>query len=383
MTDLNFVKLFHSQSLTVAKTGGDYNTIQGAIDAITDNSITKPYAIFIYPGTYTEDIVMEDFVTLDGIGKRSTIVIAGSVTFPAVSADKSSLKDLTVQVTATTDGYNLITIPIGSGTYNIDHCLLSLTSAEDGDTASVISMRGGDLTIKRTDFVYDFNGSASDAHSHYIIDVTGTSSYDIYDCEFDVDIADVDDGVVIIHEEATGTVSESMIHQNSFHLNLSHGTYTGISGVFWLHGAGAEKNIERNHVHVTSDGGGIGYIIAMDTDGDNGVINSIGNWAEITGFAANVGSSIGSGDVLNASFVRLQGAQVNVGAGTVNSVGVSTDGSLGISGTLGAPSATFSTFLKLTPTASPPSTAEEGVVYMDTDHHLYVHNGTTWVQLDN
>jgi len=153
--------------------------------------------------------------------------------------------------------------------------------------------------------------------------------------------------------------------------------------VFWLHGAGADKHIERNHVHVTSDGAGIGYIIAMDTDANDGVIHSIGNWAEITGFTTNVGSSMAAGDTLNASFVRLQGAQVNVGAGVVNSIKAPTEGNLVVSGTISVPSATFSTFLKLTPTASPPATVEEGVVYMDTDHHLYVYNGSSWVQLDN
>lgn len=39
--------------------------------------------------------------------------------------------------------------------------------------------------------------------------------------------------------------------------------------------------------------------------------------------------------------------------------------------------------LQLTPTASPPSNGTEGCIYMDTDHHLYVHNGTIWKQLDN
>ena len=39
-------------------------------------------------------------------------------------------------------------------------------------------------------------------------------------------------------------------------------------------------------------------------------------------------------------------------------------------------------FFTLTPMVAPPS-GSEGRVYMDTDHHLYVHNGTTWVQLDN
>lgn len=39
--------------------------------------------------------------------------------------------------------------------------------------------------------------------------------------------------------------------------------------------------------------------------------------------------------------------------------------------------------IKLTPTASPPAGATEGMIYADTDHHLYYYNGTSWIQLDN
>lgn len=39
--------------------------------------------------------------------------------------------------------------------------------------------------------------------------------------------------------------------------------------------------------------------------------------------------------------------------------------------------------LKLPPIADPPSPASEGMIYADTDHHLYYYNGTTWKQLDN
>jgi hypothetical protein len=41
------------------------------------------------------------------------------------------------------------------------------------------------------------------------------------------------------------------------------------------------------------------------------------------------------------------------------------------------------TQLRLMPTALPPTTVREGMIYMDTDHHIYVYNGSTWVQLDN
>jgi len=45
--------------------------------------------------------------------------------------------------------------------------------------------------------------------------------------------------------------------------------------------------------------------------------------------------------------------------------------------------AMYSTFMKLTPQADPPGSAVEGMVYADTDHHLYYYNGSGWVQMDN
>jgi hypothetical protein len=39
--------------------------------------------------------------------------------------------------------------------------------------------------------------------------------------------------------------------------------------------------------------------------------------------------------------------------------------------------------IRLTPTANPPAGATEGMIYMDTDHHLYVYDGSNWKQLDN
>jgi len=43
----------------------------------------------------------------------------------------------------------------------------------------------------------------------------------------------------------------------------------------------------------------------------------------------------------------------------------------------------FGSCLKLPPQADPPASPEEGMIYADTDHHLYYYNGTTWKQLDN
>jgi len=43
---------------------------------------------------------------------------------------------------------------------------------------------------------------------------------------------------------------------------------------------------------------------------------------------------------------------------------------------------TFLNCIKLLPQDDPPGTPAEGMIYSDTDHHLYYYNGSGWVQLD-
>ena len=40
-------------------------------------------------------------------------------------------------------------------------------------------------------------------------------------------------------------------------------------------------------------------------------------------------------------------------------------------------------YIKIRPQAYPPVDPEKGMIYMDTDNHIYVYSGTTWVKLDN
>lgn len=62
------------------------------------------------------------------------------------------------------------------------------------------------------------------------------------------------------------------------------------------------------------------------------------------------------------------------------------DGSLTVTGAISgasvaAASATLSAHIKLTPTADPPGSAAEGMLYADTDNKLYYYNGTTWKEV--
>lgn len=68
------VTLKNSNVITVGKDGADFNSIQEAIDSITDSSATKPYVVMVYPGVYEETVdipASKSYISLVGVDRNS------------------------------------------------------------------------------------------------------------------------------------------------------------------------------------------------------------------------------------------------------------------------------------------------------------------------
>jgi len=53
-------------------------TIQSVVDSIQDESATNPYTVIVPPGTYKEKVVLADYISIQGMGRKSTIITGDS-----------------------------------------------------------------------------------------------------------------------------------------------------------------------------------------------------------------------------------------------------------------------------------------------------------------
>jgi hypothetical protein len=125
--------------IVVAKTGGDFNTIQAALASIPTTGLSapsglNPYLIYVAPGVYTEQVTMKSFVDIQGSGELTTRITftggSGTNTSTLLGANNAELRFLTVENTggtsyaiaiinkSTSPRLTNITASASGGTYN-------------------------------------------------------------------------------------------------------------------------------------------------------------------------------------------------------------------------------------------------------------------------
>jgi hypothetical protein len=149
--------------VVVAQSGGDYATINDALAAISPSS-SERYLILVMPGTYSEQVVLPEYVHLKGAGIETTFITSaangnhnnnGSETLRVPA--NSQVSHLTVDNTATS--LDSVAIRVSSG-----NASTQLTQVRARNTGA-----GGD----RHDGIY-LNGGTP-VLTHVAVDVSGAT----------------------------------------------------------------------------------------------------------------------------------------------------------------------------------------------------------------
>ena len=147
----------------VAKSGGDYSSIQSAIDAMAPlASATNPILVKVAPGVFTERVTLGDYVDVEGSGSGQTTVVDGSPYGTVVTGARAEMRNLTIINTrnSSNPGANAI-YQVGntpSGATRLRN--VTLITSGYGDNLAVF-VAGGSLTLIDSQVSAALNGSQS------------------------------------------------------------------------------------------------------------------------------------------------------------------------------------------------------------------------------
>jgi len=141
----NVAETHYDNLVVVAKSGGDFTTIQAAINSITDASSTNRYLVWIAPGIYNERVTTKNYVDLRGANRESVVITYrggtnASSSGTVIANTFSAISDVTIE---STGGEGITTqsgIYVSSGQeLNLRNLRISITSdhTNNGDSRGI------------------------------------------------------------------------------------------------------------------------------------------------------------------------------------------------------------------------------------------------------
>lgn len=94
--------------LVVSPDGGNFGSVQDALNSITDNSASNKYLIWVGPGIYTEVVTMKPYVDIEGAGENVTKITAtgNPQNATVIGSDNAELRFITIENTGASYYYN-------------------------------------------------------------------------------------------------------------------------------------------------------------------------------------------------------------------------------------------------------------------------------------
>ena len=101
--------------VTVAKSGGEFDSIQDAIDSISDAASNKRYIVLVYPGLYTEQVTMKDWVDVRGTSKRTVqLTHTGDNNGTVILSDWCQIEDLLIELSTVSTEWGIVGSDVGN-----------------------------------------------------------------------------------------------------------------------------------------------------------------------------------------------------------------------------------------------------------------------------
>ncbi len=237
----------HYQNVVVvAQSGGDFTSVQGAIDSITDAAADNPYLVWVAPGEYSETVTMKPYVHLQGAGEDATVITSmvsdgGSEWPPAQAtlllASDTSLRDLTVGNSGTVDRTVALLATAGMTRTVLADVTVRAQGSSVSNYAIFLSGSGTGVTLKQVTALAEdasslnaglinFGRSTAMLYGGNYTAHEGTNAYGI----FNILTATLEANNVTALGENGSNLNTGLYNYNSAVAELRGGTFTGRGG---------------------------------------------------------------------------------------------------------------------------------------------------------
>ena len=297
---------YYKNHITVAKDGGDYSTIQSAINSITNATSNNVYVISIYPGTYSENITMKAYVSLQGItASRGQIKITASsgnvITLP--TDGNCAFKNIGIFATGTAKAVYVTT---GSTSeYEFSYC--GLRYIQSGGYTNLIHLESGTSSFIHCTMNYTSTGVTSGINYHRALHIDGTSTYHLHGCHVTASIDDTDDILDMVEEDSS---EYALVVDSEFD---AYGTAN--VRCFDVESAGVRRDYQSNHIHLHGNSAGTGIIYKMNNVASE--IHSTGNRLICEDFNDNFYANVSSLATLVSHFDDIVAEDSSEGSGSI------------------------------------------------------------------
>jgi hypothetical protein len=320
----------YQQVVTVAKSGGDYTTIQGAIDSITDATTTKRYVVRVMSGVYSEAVTCKDYVDILGAGRTNTIISGTSGTVLTFPANKCTVSEVGVNVDYGALGANSTAITSAGADSVLKDCDITVTKSGGDFTMNGITITAGSFRMSDCYFTYTTTGAtAATQLTQSAIKQTGVvTNVILNNNEITISTTDTNDDLTGV--ETTATVTGTCLLANNV-ITVDAGAAGSSATGIWAYGTSSGAIFNQNRLTVNCNASSYG--IWIDSASGGATIDTRHNEIIITSAGAALSAFVAAGDTWNSSLDKITAASGYTNNGTVNFSSSPIDGNFTVTGT--------------------------------------------------